>query len=295
VAKANRIEQLIVHLVFIAVVCLCLLPFLLLISASLTKEQAIVQNGYSLLPSQFSLESYRYLLKEPKMIVNAYGMSVLITAVGTALSLLIMTMMAYPISRKDLPLRNPISFYIFFTMLFNGGLVPTYLMYTNIFHIKNTIIAYIVPGMLVSAFFVILIRTFFTMNIPGEVIESAKIDGAGEFAIFYRIVLPLSKPVLGTVGIFQVIHYWNDWFNGLIYITDSKLHSVQVLLNTILLNAQYLVTNLEAADQLGEMADIPSHGLKMAIAVVGVIPILITYPFFQKYFAKGLTVGAVKG
>ncbi|MEF2243762.1 MULTISPECIES: carbohydrate ABC transporter permease [unclassified Paenibacillus] len=293
--KVSRLEQIIVHTVFIIAAGLCLIPFLLLISASLTNEQSIVQYGYSLLPRNFSIESYRYLLKEPQMIVNAYGISILVTAVGTMVSLLIMTLLAYPISRRDLPFRNAIAFFIFFTMLFNGGLVPTYLMYTNIFEIKNTLIAFIVPGLLVSAFFVILIRTFFTMNIPVEVIESANMDGAGEFRIFYQIVLPLSKPVLGTVGIFQVINYWNDWFNGLIYITDSKLHSIQVLLNTILLNAQYLVTNLEAADQLNPGDGIPSQGLRMAIAAIGVIPILITYPFFQKYFAKGLTVGAVKG
>lgn len=293
--KVSRLEQIIVHTVFIIAAGLCLIPFLLLISASLTNEQSIVQYGYSLLPRNFSIESYRYLLKEPQMIVNAYGISILVTAVGTMVSLLIMTLLAYPISRRDLPFRNAIAFFIFFTMLFNGGLVPTYLMYTNIFEIKNTLFAFIVPGLLVSAFFVILIRTFFTMNIPVEVIESANMDGAGEFRIFYQIVLPLSKPVLGTVGIFQVINYWNDWFNGLIYITDSKLHSIQVLLNTILLNAQYLVTNLEAADQLNPGDGIPSQGLRMAIAAIGVIPILITYPFFQKYFAKGLTVGAVKG
>lgn len=293
--RVNRLEQTIIHIIFFLFAAACLIPFIVLISASLTSESAIIQKGYSIWPSVFSVESYRYLLKEPMMILNAYGISIFVTVIGTAVSLTIMTLLAYPISRKDLPFRNVIAFIIFFTMLFNGGLVPTYLMYTNIFEIKNTLMAYLVPGLLVSAFFVILIRTFFTMNIPTEVLESAKIDGAGEFRIFYGIVLPLSKPVLGAVGIFQIINYWNDWFNGLIYITDSKLHSIQVMLNTILLNSQYLMTNVQAADNMIEAGDIPSHGLKMAIAAIGVIPILITYPFFQKYFAKGLTVGAVKG
>ncbi|RJX37177.1 carbohydrate ABC transporter permease [Paenibacillus pinisoli] len=293
--RVNRREQTVIHIIFFVFACICLIPFIVLISASFTNEQAIIQNGYSIWPSVFSVESYRYLLKEPMMILNAYGISILITVVGTAISLIMMTLLAYPISRKDLPFRNVIAFIVFFTMLFNGGLVPTYLMYTNVFEIKNTLTAYLVPGLLVSAFFVILIRTFFTMNIPSEVIESAKIDGAGEFRIFWGIVLPLSKPVLGAVGIFQIINYWNDWFNGLIYITDSKLHSIQVMLNTILLNSQYLMTNVQAADNMIEAGDIPTHGLKMAIAAIGVIPILITYPFFQKYFAKGLTVGAVKG
>lgn len=293
--RVNRLEQTVIHIIFFVFACICLIPFIVLISASFTNEQAIIQNGYSIWPSVFSVESYRYLLKEPMMILNAYGISILITVVGTAVSLIMMTLLAYPISRKDLPFRNVIAFIVFFTMLFNGGLVPTYLMYTNVFEIKNTLTAYLVPGLLVSAFFVILIRTFFTMNIPTEVVESAKIDGAGEFRIFWGIVLPLSKPVLGAVGIFQIINYWNDWFNGLIYITDSKLHSIQVMLNTILLNSQYLMTNVQAADNMIEAGDIPTHGLKMAIAAIGVIPILITYPFFQKYFAKGLTVGAVKG
>ncbi|RXZ76583.1 carbohydrate ABC transporter permease [Paenibacillaceae bacterium] len=293
--KPSNTEQWVIHTVFIIVSCLCLIPFLLLVSASMSSEKSIIQYGYSLFPIEFSLESYKYLFREPAMLLNAYGVSILITVVGTLVSLVIMTLLAYPISRKEMPLRNLIAFFIFFTMLFNGGLVPTYLMYTNIFDIKNTLFALLIPGLLVSAFFVILIRTFFTMNIPNEVIESAYMDGAGEFKIFYRIVLPLSTPVLGAVGLFQLINYWNDWFNGLIYITDSKLYSIQVLLNTILLNAQYLVTNVHFADDMGQADDLPSNGLKMAIAAIGVIPILITYPFFQKYFAKGLTVGAVKG
>ena len=229
------------------------------------------------------------------MLIRAYAISTIVTLIGTVVSLIIMTLLAYPISRRDLPLRNAVAFFIFFTMLFNGGLVPTYLMYTNIFGIKNSLFALLIPGLLISAFFVILIRTFFTMNIPTEVIESAYMDGAGEFKIFIRIVLPLSTPVLGSVGLFQLINYWNDWFNGLIYITDDKLYSIQVLLNTILLNAQYLVSNVHFADDMGQVENIPNNGLKMAIAAIGVIPILISYPFFQKYFAKGLTVGAVKG
>lgn len=293
--KPNQAEQWVINSIFIIISLFCLIPFIILVSSSMTSENSIIQNGYSIFPTQLSFESYKYLFKEPGMIVRAYGISVLVTVIGTAVSLIIMTLLAYPISRREMPFRNAVAFFIFFTMLFNGGLVPTYLMYTNIFDIKNTIFALLVPGLLVSAFFVILIRTFFTMNIPNEVIESAYMDGAGEFKIFVRIVLPLSTPVLGAVGLFQLIHYWNDWFNGLIYITDSKLYSIQVLLNTILLNAQYLLSNIQFSDDMGQMDEIPSNGLRMAIAAIGVIPILVTYPFFQRYFAKGLTVGAVKG
>ncbi|NOU93100.1 ABC transporter permease subunit [Paenibacillus sp. LMG 31456] len=293
--KSNKVEQWIINGIFIVVALLCLIPFFLLITSSFTSETEIVKNGYSLIPAELSFESYMYLFKEPTMIVRAYGISILVTIIGTLSSLILMTLLAYPLSRKEMPMRNFLAFFVFFTMLFNGGLVPTYLMYTNIFDMKNTIWALIVPGLLVNAFFVILIRTFFSMNVPNEVIESAHMDGAGEFKIFARIVIPLSTPVLGAVGLFQLIHYWNDWFNGLIYITDEKLYSIQVLLNTILLNAQYLLNNVQFSDDLGQTGQIPGNGLKMAIAAIGVIPILITYPFFQKYFAKGLTVGAVKG
>ncbi|WP_028552167.1 carbohydrate ABC transporter permease [Paenibacillus sp. UNC451MF] len=293
--KSNPVEQWIINVIFIAVTLFCLIPFILLISSSITSETEIVKNGYSLIPAELSFESYMYLFKDPTVIVRAYGISILVTIVGTLSSLIIMTLLAYPLSRKEMPMRNFLAFFVFFTMLFNGGLVPTYLMYTNLFNMKNTIWALIVPGALVNAFFVILIRTFFSMNVPKEVIESAYMDGAGEFKIFTRIVIPLSTPVLGAVGLFQLIHYWNDWFNGLIYITDERLYSIQVLLNTILLNAQYLLNNVQFSDDLGQTGQIPGNGLKMAIAAIGVIPILITYPFFQKYFAKGLTVGAVKG
>ncbi|WP_425270971.1 carbohydrate ABC transporter permease [Paenibacillus ferrarius] len=291
----RKTEQWVMHGIFIAISLLCLIPFILLVASSISSENSIIKNGYTLFPTEFSLESYKYLFKEPAMLIRAYGISIFVTVIGTVTSLIVMTLLAYPISRKDMPLRNAISFFIFFTMLFHGGLVPTYLMYSNVFQIKNTLFALLIPGLLVSAFFVILIRTFFTMNIPNEVIESAYMDGASEFTIFARIVLPLSTPVLGAVGLFQLINYWNDWFNGLIYITDSKLYSIQVLLNTILLNAQYLASNSHFVADMGTPDGIPNNGLKMAIAAIGVIPILVTYPFFQKYFAKGLTVGAVKG
>jgi putative aldouronate transport system permease protein len=181
-------------------------------------------------------------------------------------------------------------------MLFNGGLVPSYLLYTNYFDFKNTLLALIIPGLLMNGFFIILMRTFFATSIPTAIIESAYIDGAKEWKIFYRIVLPLSTPVLATVGLFYVILYWNDWFNGLIYLTDSKYYSLQNLLNRILLDIQYLQSSTQAGSQTSDLAArIPLASMRMAMAVIGVIPLLIAYPFFQKYFAKGLTVGAVKG
>ncbi|GAE07156.1 carbohydrate ABC transporter permease [Paenibacillus sp. JCM 10914] len=270
-------------------------PFVLLISASLTDEMAIIQEGYAFIPKEFSLESYKFLFSDPLMIINAYSISIIVTLIGTFASLLIMALLAYPLSRKIMPMRNSLSFFIFFTMLFNGGLVPTYLLYTNFFDVKNSLLALIVPGLLVNAFYVILLRTFFHVSIPSAIIESAYIDGAGEFRIFCQMVLPLSMPVLATVGLFQIINYWNDWFNGLIYITDSSYYSIQILLNTILLNAQYLIDNVQYSTEMENAGTIPTQGVRLAIAVIGVFPILAAYPFFQKYFVKGLTIGAVKG
>ncbi|MEC0177137.1 carbohydrate ABC transporter permease [Paenibacillus favisporus] len=292
--RRTRIEQVVIHFIFWLIVAFCLVPFLLLITASFTDEDAIVREGYSFFPSEWSLDSYVFIFQKSGEILNSYGISVIVTILGTLASLVLMTLLAYPLSKKDLPLRNFFSFIVFFTMLFNGGLVPTYLIYSNVFHITNTLLALIVPGLLVSAFYVILLRTFFTVSVPEAVLESANMDGAGEFRIFVQMALPLSLPVLATVGLFQVINYWNDWFNGLIYISDSRLYSIQVLLNTILLNVQYLLDNVDYSSRV-DGSSIPTQGVRLAIAVIGALPIVLTYPFFQRFFVKGLTVGAVKG
>lgn len=292
--RRTRIEQVVIHFIFWLIVAFCLVPFLLLITASFTDEDAIIREGYTFFPSEWSLDSYVFIFQKSGEILNSYGISVVVTILGTLASLVLMTLLAYPLSKKDLPLRNFFSFIVFFTMLFNGGLVPTYLIYSNVFHITNTLLALIVPGLLVSAFYVILLRTFFTVSVPEAVLESANMDGAGEFRIFVQMALPLSLPVLATVGLFQVINYWNDWFNGLIYISDSRLYSIQVLLNTILLNVQYLLDNVDYSSRV-DGSSIPTQGVRLAIAVIGALPIVLTYPFFQRFFVKGLTVGAVKG
>lgn len=292
--RRTRIKQVVIHFIFWLIVAFCLVPFLLLITASFTDEDAIIREGYSFFPSEWSLDSYVFIFQKSGEILNSYGISVVVTILGTTASLVLMTLLAYPLSKKDLPLRNFFSFIVFFTMLFNGGLVPTYLIYSNVFHITNTLLALIVPGLLVSAFYVILLRTFFTVSVPEAVLESANMDGAGEFRIFVQMALPLSLPVLATVGLFQVINYWNDWFNGLIYISDSRLYSIQVLLNTILLNVQYLLDNVDYSSRV-DGSSIPTQGVRLAIAVIGALPIVLTYPFFQRFFVNGLTVGAVKG
>ncbi|OGO80137.1 MAG: sugar ABC transporter permease [Clostridiales bacterium GWC2_40_7] len=286
-------HQILLNIFFALVSCVCIIPFLLLFISSITDEAAILKYGYSFFPQKFSPYAYDYLMINAYSILRAYGITVIIAIVGTSVSLLLMSLLAYPLSRKDMPHKRLWTFFVFFTMLFNGGLVATYLVYTQLFHMKNTIFALIIPVLLMRAFYVLLIRTFFITSIPDSIIEAAHIDGAGEWLIFYRIVLPVSIPVLATVGLFQTVNYWNDWFNGMIYITDSRLYSIQNLLNRILLDIQFLTTN-----QLGgsyDMQNIPQESVRMALAVIGIVPILAAYPFFQKYFVKGLTIGAVKG
>ncbi|MCY9691783.1 carbohydrate ABC transporter permease [Paenibacillus alginolyticus] len=292
--KSNHMNQYAVNLIFILMACASIFPFVLLVMASFTDQKAIINDGYSLLPSVFSLEAYKYMMKSSASLFRAYGITVFITIIGTVVGLAISTMLAYPLSRSDMPLRKVMSFLVFFTLLFNGGLVSTYLIYTEFFHIKNTIWALIIPGLLTNGFYILLIRTFFSTSIPAAIIESAYIDGASEFKIFYRIVLPLSLPILATIGLMLGISYWNDWFNGLIFVTDSKLFSIQNMLNRMLSDIQFLqkssMTNASQAS-----SNIPTDSVRMAIAVIGIVPIFCAYPFFQKFFVKGLTLGAVKG
>ena len=201
-------------------------------------------------------------------------------------------MLAHSLSRKNLPLRGFFTFLVFFTMLFNGGLVPTYWVYARFLGIKNTIWALIIPNLFVQGFGVLLMRTFFITTIPEDIIDAAKIDGAGEIRIFVSVVLPMSTPILTTIGLLKGIAYWNDWFNGMIYITDPSLFSIQNLLNRMLTDIQFLATS-DLASRV--TVDLPTTSFRMAIAGIGAVPILILYPFFQRYFVKGITIGGVKG
>lgn len=282
------------HIVMFLFAAVCIIPFVLLISASLTDQDAIIANGYSFIPKQFSTDAYFYLLERGSDIARAYGVTVFITIVGTVLGLTIIALLAYPLARSETPHRNLIMFIVFFTLLFHGGLVPTYLVYTQLFDIKNTIWALIVPGLLMNGFYVMLMRTFFQTTIPPALIESAQLDGAGEYRTFWSIVLPLSTPVIATIGLFTTIMYWNDWQNGMVYITKPEYFSIQNLLNRIMQDISFISTNMStnAGDAMQQM---PSDSVKMAIAVIGVLPILIAYPFFQKYFIRGIMIGAVKG
>lgn len=283
------------HVLLMALSLACFIPFILLIVSSLSSEQSILQNGYSFWPEQFSFKAYEYLWTHWNEIGRAYGITILITVFGTTASLAMTSMLAYPMSRSDLPLKNFWAFLIFFTLLFNGGLVPSYLIYTQIFEIKNTIWALIVPGLLMNGFYVLLVRSYFMNSIPPALIEAAKMDGAGEIKIFYRIILPLSLPILATIGLFSTILYWNDWFNGMTYVTNPKLFSIQNILNRMMEDMQFLSNNSNMSSAASAAAaEMPSTSVRMAIAVIGVLPILIAYPFFQKYFIKGISLGAVK-
>lgn len=270
-------------------------PFLLIFIASFTKESTLIANGYSFFPKALSLDAYYYMIAQSETIVRAYGISILVTVAGTIASVIITSMIAYPLSRKDFKYRNIISFIVFFTMLFNGGVVPSYIMWTRIFHIKNTVFSLIIPTYLMVAFNVLLVRSFFSNNVPVSLIESAQIDGAGELKIFFKIMLPLSVPVVATIGIFTGITYWNDWINGLYYITKPNLYSVQILLVRIMDNIQYLKSGSANVALGANAVQLPGTSIRMALAVMGVLPVVIIFPFVQKYFIKGVVVGAVKG
>ncbi|MEG1998351.1 MAG: carbohydrate ABC transporter permease [Clostridiales bacterium] len=289
----NRNMSIIANVVLSLAVIICVVPFVFLISSSLTSEMSLIKNGYNFWPNEFSTYAYEYLWRNSKRIIQAYSMTVITTVIGVVIGLSITTMFAYVISRKDFPLRKVLSFMVFFTMLFNGGLVPTYILYTNFWGIKNTLLGQIIPALLMNGFFVMIMRAYFSNNLPLEILESARVDGAGEIGTFFKIVVPLSLPILATVGLFIAVNYWNDWYNGLIYITDSKLFTMQNFLNRLINDMKMLATMGDAGG--GVTSIMPTASVRMAIAVIAVLPILIAYPFFQKYFIKGIAIGGVKG
>jgi putative aldouronate transport system permease protein len=287
--------QILAHIVMAALSLFCILPIILLIISSITPEQQLVKSGYTFIPSSIDWTAYRYILTDSTAVMRGYEISVFVTLTGMTANLLMTILFAYPLSRKDLPGRTFFSFFLFFTMLFGGGLVPTYIMWTQVFHIKNTLWALIVPGLLLSPFNVIMIRTYFTNNVAEAVIESARIEGARELRILSTIVLPMSLPVVATVMTLVCLAYWNDWMNGLYYINDDRLFSIQVLLNRMLSDVQFLKSSISTGVGSKLSGTMPSKALKMAVAVLGILPMMVAFPFFQRYFKTGITVGAVKG
>ena len=297
--RFNRVSKpanLILNIIFLLMALACVIPVLLVVAISFSAEASITEYGYRFIPKIFSLEGYTFLVSQGKMIVRALGVSLFVTVVGTALGVLLTTLMGYVLSRPGYKLNGFLTMVVFIPMVFNGGLVSTYYVVSQLLELKNSVWALILP-LSVSSFNVVVCRTFFKTTVPESLIESAKMDGASQFTIFARIVLPISQPVLATIGLFLCFAYWNDWYQSMLYIEDSKLYSLQALLNTILTNIQMLAKNaatvgLGAAEMLAKM---PQEAARMAIVVIIVLPIACAYPFFQKYFISGLTLGAVKG
>ncbi|MBN2222860.1 MAG: carbohydrate ABC transporter permease [Vallitaleaceae bacterium] len=295
--RDDKIFQTVGHIIMTILTFCAIVPIALLVISSFTDNDTLIRNGYSFFPEKISFYAYEYIFKTGNAVPKAYVVSILLTTVGTALSLVITTMLAYAISKKYLPGRGILTFLIFFTLLFNGGLVPTYMNYTNVFNIKNTFSALLVPGLLMNGFNVMLMKSYFVTGVPDEILEAAKIDGAGEMMSFIKIALPLSKPIVATIGLFTGINYWNDWMNGYVYITRrTDLYSIQNLLNRMIQNIQFLSQNSDNISNANVgLASIPSVSVRMAMAVIGILPIVIVYPFVQNNFVKGITLGGVKG
>lgn len=291
--KANKKFQFILTALFTVICLLTIFPFLLTVSVSISNEGDIVKYGYSVFPKNIDFSAYKYIFRNYWTILNAYKVTAIFSFSAMFLGVMLMSMIAYALSRKDMKGGNVISFFLYFTMLFSGGLVPTYILITQYLHLNDTIWVYILPG-LISPWYVFMIRTFFK-NIPEEIIEAVMLDGASEFTIYSKIVVPLSKPVLATVALFTFLANWNDWYNSMLYINDESLISLQYLLQRIMQNITLLQENSMNMSSFLDDMKIPSETVRMAMAVVVAGPALLIFPFFQKYFVQGLTIGGVKG
>lgn len=296
--KLNRIKKqtdILFNIVFAILALICIIPVIFIFIISISSEESIRHIGYRFIPQAFSADSYLFLYREADMIIRALGVSVLVTVVGTTLGVMLTTMMGYVISRSNFKLQGFCTMLVFIPMIFNGGMISSYVVNTQFIHLKDSIWALILP-LCVSSFNVVICKTFFKTNIPDSVMESAQIDGASQFTIFGKIVLPLAKPLLATIALFLTFGYWNDWFQSSLYITNTKLFSLQALLDHVQRNIEMMANNPSLGATMTEyMNSMPKEGARMAMAIVIIIPIACTYPFFQRYFISGLTVGAVKG
>jgi len=294
--KDERRFNVLGHIVMAILSFNAIIPVILLIMSSVTDNDTLIREGYGFIPSKFSLAAYEYIF-EFDTVPRAYIISILLTVIGVICSLTITTMLGYALARQGLPGRGIITFLVFFTMLFNGGLVPTYVNYTTVFGIKDTFFALLIPGLMTNGFYILLMKSYFVTGVPNEIMEAAYIDGATEMKTFLKVALPLAKPIVATIALFSGLAYWNDWNNGYVYISKrTDLYSIQNLLNRMMQNIQYLTQNqgnIINAEQ--GLAAIPSVSVRMAIAIVGLLPILVAYPFVQRQLVKGITLGGVKG
>lgn len=296
--KRNRGYQALGNAVMMLVTLIVFLPFVLLFMSSITDENTLLLNGYSFIPAKFSLGAYEYIFRSGEKIFRAYGMTILNTVLGTLVNVALTALFAYPLALKNLPGRKVITFFVFFTMLFNGGLVPSYILWSNYLGVKDTIWGLLLPNLLLGSMNILLTRTYFSTSIPDTLYEAAQIDGASQFRVFRAIVLPLGKPILVTIGTFAGLAYWNDWTNGLYYLNkNTDLYTIQNLLNKMVTDLQFLAQNSNnmSSDMAAELSKVPSTGVQMAIAFVAILPIIVVFPFLQKYYAKGISLGAVKG
>ncbi|ATD54194.1 carbohydrate ABC transporter permease [Clostridium chauvoei] len=283
------------NILFMILAALCIIPFIFVVIISLTSEQALQANGYRFWPQEWSFAAYKYIFSSGSQIMRAYGVTIIVTVSGTLLGLAIMSMYGYALSRKSFAYRKFFTKLIFIPMLFSGGMVSSYLVVTKFLGLKNSILALILP-MCVSSFNIIILRTFFKTTVPDAIVESAKIDGASEWKLFLKIVLPISLPGIATIALFLTLGYWNDWFNAMLYIDDNSLMPLQYLLIRIESSMEFLSNNaaLMGANAIEASANMPKDTAKMAIVVITTLPIIFAYPFFQRYFVNGLTIGAVK-
>ena len=292
--QIKKSTNVVFNIVFLILGVMCVIPLLFVFSISITEEEALRTNGYQLIPSVFSGSAYKFLWNERGMILRAAFMSILVTIVGTLIAIALDTSMGYVVSRRNFRLKKLYTWLIFIPMVFNGGMLASYVVVNNILGLSNTIWALILP-LACSSFSVTICRTFFRTTVPDSIIESAKIDGAGQFRIWSQIVMPISKPVIATIGMFAAFGYWNDWFQASLYIQDKNLQTLQSLLNNIQKNIEYIANNPYGGLSLQQYkSSMPTESVRMAIANVIIVPIACTYPFFQKYFISGLTIGSVK-
>lgn len=280
--------QLFVHVLLMLIGLACLVPMLLIISISFSDERAIALEGYSLLPQGFNTFAYEYILMQPGQILRSYAVTIAITVLGTLGGLILCSLLAYPLSRQDYKLRGPLSFYVFFTLLFSGGMVPFYILMTRYLGLKDNMLALILPYM-VTAWYVLILRTSFA-QLPVELLDAARIDGAGEWRIFFQIVLPLSKPALATVGLFFILRYWNDWFLALLFMNNPLFYPLQYLLYVLMANINFMASNPQTTGM-----PIPTQSARMAMAVLAFGPALFSFLLLQKYFVRGITIGGLKG
>jgi putative aldouronate transport system permease protein len=293
--KRNTNTRIFATIALGAIVIFTVFPMILLAVASFTDENTLIRNGYSLFPEQWSIEAYRYMRNQFGMIGRAYYVTFITTLIGTLCSMALTSSLAYPMARSTFKYRNALAFFVYFTMLFNGGIVPSYIMWTSYFKIKNTLSALIVPNLMMSAFNVMLVRNYYKNSIPEALYEAAQLDGASEVQTFVLIAIPLSVPVLSTVGLFVGLAYWNSWTNALYYVTDPQLFGIQNLLMRIMRNIEYIRSGASDMAAEGQIVTLPGNSIRMALALIGILPIIVVYPFVQKYFIKGVIVGAVKG